>query len=65
MTSETTNITELAYCIGTQHKQTTTKTTGVASRFWHQGDTYEQALARQQENFNRIQSKSKWKMEQT
>lgn len=55
-TPEVTNISELAYCLGTQKReQEPHRVRGVAARFWLPGDTYEQALARQQESFERIQ----------
>lgn len=54
--NKVTNLSELAYCFGSQKReQETQRVRGVAARFWQPGDTYEQALARQQESFERIQ----------
>ena len=52
--NKVTNLSELAYCFGSQ-KREPQRVRGVAARFWKPGDTYEQALARQQESFERIQ----------
>ena len=59
-TPEVTNVTELAYCLSASGnaKESPEKVCGVASRFWHDGDTYEQALARQQDSFDRIKSRA-------
>jgi len=55
-----TNITELAYCLSadSKAKESPVKVCGVASRFWKPGDTYEQALARQQASLERIQARA-------
>ena len=52
-TQDITNITEMAEFFPSSGKQQSqpTKATGVASRFWQPGDTYEQALARQQKSW--------------
>ena len=57
-TPDVTNLTELSYCFGTQRKEEPTVVRGVAARFWLPGDTYEQALARQQESFERIKARA-------
>ena len=55
-TQDTTNITEMAEFFPAYGKQQSqpTKATGVASRFWQPGDTYEQALARQQKSWDAL-----------
>ena len=53
-TQDITIITEMAEFFPVYGKQQSqpTKATGVASRFWQPGDTYEQALARQQKSWH-------------
>ena len=58
-TPKVTNLSELAYCLGTQKREHEPyRVRGVAARFWLPGDTYEQALARQQESFERIKARA-------
>lgn len=52
-----TNLTELAeFFPSNQRKKSAQTVTAIADRFWLPGDTYEQALARQQINFERIKT---------
>lgn len=55
-----TNLTEMAEFFQSSSKsQEAKRVVGVAPRFWLPGDTYEQALARQQASFSKIAAKKK------
>ena len=58
--TDKTNLTELAafFPAGAQQPAQATKVTAVSSRFVQPGDTIEQSLARQRENFARIEQQA-------
>jgi hypothetical protein len=54
-----TNVTELAgFFPASQQTQAPQRAVAIASRFWLPGDTYEQALQRQQESMRRLQQRT-------
>lgn len=56
--TDKTNLTELAAFFPATGQAQPTKVTAVAPRFVQPGDTYEQSLARQRENFARIEQQA-------